>query len=364
MGRELAEPDWAPLTDDEVRTVLAGYGVAGQAAIAWRSPRPMSAAALVSDGVGTWFVKRHHVRVRTCAQLSAEHAFAGYLRSQGQPVPAVRRADSGGTVLARGSFRYEVTGVADGVDVYRDAVSWSPYLSVGHAYSAGVALARLHLAAAGFGLPARPPAALMNSCAVVCSADPVATADRLIASRPGVAAYLDTRPWRDDVVPLLVRAAPAARSLPSLWGHGDWHPSNLTWTSAGQVAGVFDFGLANRTFAVHDLAIAIERSVVAWLDLPSTGTADVDFASLDALLAGYQSVRPLSSEEMAALPLVLPVVHVEYAVSEIEYFTDVVQSLGNASLAFEYLAGHARWFSGPEGRALLGHLEHNASAVS
>ena len=39
------------------------------------------------------------------------------------------------------------------------------------------------------------------------------------------------------------------------------------------MAGIFDFGLANRTFAVHDLALALERAVVSWLDLPETGTA-------------------------------------------------------------------------------------------
>jgi Ser/Thr protein kinase RdoA (MazF antagonist) len=361
MGKELAEPDWPPLTEHELRQVLAGFELAGsgEPAVLWRSPRPMSAAALVRVGEETVFVKRHHVRVRTSAQLAAEHAFAGYLRARGQPVPAVIARSEGGTVLRRGDFRYEVHQPAEGLDLYRDAVSWSPYLSTGHAYAAGVALARLHRAASGFGSPARPPAALMNSCQIVCSADPASAVDRLVASRPGVAAYLDGRPWRNAVIPLIVRAAPMTRSLPSQWGHGDWHPSNLTWTSAApdaQVAGVFDFGLANRTSAVHDLAIALERSVVAWLDLAETGSAGVDFAAADALLAGYQSVRPLSAVEAVALPLVLPVVHVEYALSEIEYFTDVVHSAGNADLAYGYLVGHCRWFAGPEGRALLGHL--------
>ena len=44
MGNELVEPDWPPLTDDEVSEVLAGWGtaeVADQPVVAWRSPRPM-----------------------------------------------------------------------------------------------------------------------------------------------------------------------------------------------------------------------------------------------------------------------------------------------------------------------------------
>ena len=68
MGRDLVEPDWPPLTDAEVGAVLARYGwTAGQAAVRWRSPRPMSAAALVDGDGQEVFVKRHHALVRTAA---------------------------------------------------------------------------------------------------------------------------------------------------------------------------------------------------------------------------------------------------------------------------------------------------------
>ena len=362
MGKELAEPDWTPLTDREVRSVLASYPVvsrASSAVITWRSPRPMSAAGLVRCGVETLFVKRHHARVRSVAQLRTEHAFVSYLRSRGQPLPSVLTTADGDSVIRRGSYRYEVTAMADGVDVYRDAVSWSPYLSLAHAFAAGAALARSHLAAHGCSLPARPPAVLMNSCAVLCALDPVAAVAGLLADRPGVAAYLAGRPWRDSVLPFLVRAAPLARALPPLWGHGDWHPSNLTWTSAeldADVAGIFDTGLANLTFAVHDLAIALERSVVGWLDLAETGRAAADHPAAVALLDGYQSVRPLGPAEAAALPVVLPAAHLEYAISEIEYFTDVVPSPGNAQLAYEFLVGHPRWFASADGQEFLAAL--------
>ena len=64
MGKELVEPDWAPLTAGEVSAVLARYDLpAGHAAtpgtgtvVAWSSPRPMSAAGLVHHGTGTVFV--------------------------------------------------------------------------------------------------------------------------------------------------------------------------------------------------------------------------------------------------------------------------------------------------------------------
>ena len=108
---------------------------------------------------------------------------------------------------------------------------------------------------------------------------------------------------------------------------------------------------------MHDLALALERAVVSWLDLPEAGTASADLAAAAFLLDGYQTVRPLTRAEAAALPPLLPVVHVEYALSEADYFTSVAVSTASADLAYEYLTGHARWFGQPPGAALLGFLE-------
>ena len=365
MGRDLVEPDWPPLTDAEVSAVLARYGRAiGPAGIRWRSPRPMFAAALVGCDGAEVFVKRHHVRVRTAGQLGAEHALAGHLRALGVAVPAVLPLPGGGTTVRSGDYLYEVHARAAGIDLYRDALSWEPFTSAQHAWAAGAALARFHQASASFGRPARPPAVLTNSCAVITAADPLAAVARLAARRPGLASYLDERPWQDDLtachLPAIGRLAPLLPALGRLWGHGDWHPSNLTWTSRGPdagVAAVIDLGLANRTFAAHDLALAIERSAVSWLDLAESGRAHPDIPAVAALLDGYQSVRPLSRAERAALPLLLPVVHLEYALSEVEYFTSVVRSPENADLAYHtYLVGHTRWFATTEGRALLSYL--------
>jgi Ser/Thr protein kinase RdoA (MazF antagonist) len=400
MGKELTLPDWSPLTSAEVHTVLARYPRApGDEMITWRSPRPMSAAGLIRLGGADLFVKRHHVRVRTLAQLAVEHAFIGHLRARGIPAPAVLRAADGATATQYGDFVYEVHELASGLDVYRDALSWTPYASLGHARAAGAALARLHEAADRFSLPARAPAVLTGGCEIIVSNDPLAEIKWLAGCRPGLAGYLDGRAWPDDltrdVLPAIRRAAPLLAGLPRQWGHGDWHPSNLTWSSAGPdavVAGVFDFGLANRTFAVHDLAMALERATVSWLDLGDADTADPDLAdpdlaglagaavdradpggavpgraeadldAIDAFLDGYESVRPLTPAEAAALPEVLPVVHVEYALSEVEYFASVVSSPANADLAYDgYLLGHAAWFATPAGGAVLDHLRRRAA---
>jgi Ser/Thr protein kinase RdoA (MazF antagonist) len=204
---------------------------------------------------------------------------------------------------------------------------------------------------------------LMNSCEVIAAPDPLGTAGALAARRPPRAAYLAGRGWEEHfdavLAPLIASAAPLLAALPSQWGHGDWHPSNLTWTSAApdaRVAGIFDLGLANRTSAVHDLAVALERSVVSWPGLHQGGMAAADRTAAAFLLDGYQTVRPLTGTEAAALPLLLPVAHVGHALSEIDYHTSVAVSAGGADLAYEYLIGHAWWFGQPPGAALLGFL--------
>ncbi len=308
MGHELVTPDWPSLTDLEVNAVLAHYGdLAPQrgepgAAVVWRSPRPMSAAGVVRCRAGVVFVKRHDRRVRTAAQLSVEHALGDHLRAGGVHVPVVLRTVAGDSSVTSGDSIYEVHEVAGGVDLYRDTMSWEPFSSLGHARAAGAALARLHDAAAGFDQPPRAPGVLTGSCDIVTARDPVGQVGRLLESRPGLARYLARRPWQDQLaryhVPVIRRAAPLLAALRPQWGHGDWHPSNLAWTSAGpdaDVEGVFDLGLANRTFAAHDLAIALERSTITWLDLERTGQAEADLDAVDAIrrwVPSHQATGP------------------------------------------------------------------------
>src|SRR5690606_37727681 len=104
--------------------------------------------------------------------------------------------------------------------------------------------------------------------------------------------------------------------------------SNLLWRRDGNqtmVQTVLDFGLASPTSALFDLATAIERNAVAWLDLERGAQAvHVDIAL--ALLDGYRQVLPLSAERVHLLADLLPVVHLDFALSEVEYFHGVTRS--------------------------------------
>ncbi|MBF6171211.1 phosphotransferase enzyme family protein [Nocardia blacklockiae] len=349
-----AEPDWPPVELDEIGAVRAAPGRPAHDAVAldWRSPRPLSSTARVrlDDGTSV-IVKRLPRALRDAAALAEEHAFAAHLRARGIPIPAVWQS------FSRGEFEYEVHAVGVGADDYGDAFSWSPYRSAAHAAAAGRMLARLHLAAAEYDAPVRPPRPLQ---AGLCT-DLVATVEDRAARWPAVRAFLDAHGWRAEVSALRRDLGAAGvrdplrvdvSGLPALWTHNDWHGTNLLWTG-DEITAVIDFGLANRTVAVFDLATAIERFAVDWLALRRGRPARVHADQLAAFLRGYRAVRPLDAAERHALPALFPLAHIDYELSELEYFLAVLPAPNheNAEIAYrDYLFGHLRWAYGPTGR--------------
>jgi hypothetical protein len=58
------------------------------------------------------------------------------------------------------------------------------------------------------------------------------------------------------------------------------------------------------------------------------------------------------------LVAILPLVHVGYALTEIDYFHGTTHSAENANLAYHgFLLGHCAWFETAQGRALLDHVQ-------
>lgn len=362
LAGEQVAPVWAPLTEAELRPLLARYPQLGALqTIDWHSPRPFSAAALVSSEHGEWFVKRHFHRVRSAAWLHEEHAFIRHLHAAGVPAPAVQRSIDGSSAVEIGPWTYEVHARCAGDDLYRDAQSWSPFQGNHHARAAGRALARLHQAAEGFAAPPRQANVLSSRCCAFTQLDPVAAVARQVQHSQALQRYLGERDWRAELGRALL---PAQRALlphlatqAPLWTHNDWHASNLLWAD-GEVSSVLDFGLCDRTYALYDLATALERNAIPWLDLDSGGSARADLATVDALLEGYATLRPLSVTAIEALIAWLPVVHADFAISETDYFEGILQDRASADVAWnQYLLRHADWFQGPEGQRLVAHLQ-------
>jgi Ser/Thr protein kinase RdoA (MazF antagonist) len=366
MNKTRVEPDWPPLTLAEVRALLNRFPGCGEPVqILSISPRPFSAASVVSTCRGRVFIKRHHRSVRNAEGLLEEHRFMAHLLDHGAPVPRVVATATGETAVELGEWTYEVHNVPTGVDIYEDALSWTPFLSAAHAHSAGQALARLHLASHGFAAPRRKPRPLVASFTIFAAENPAAELKHYLEVRPALADSLLIRDSCDKALELLApfhaELLPLMPALEPLWTHNDLHASNLLWSDAGgdaQVTAIIDFGLADRTNAVHDLAQTIERNIVEWLELregsEETDDVPVHVDHLKALLEGYETVRPLKDAEATALAPMTALCHAEFALTEADYFYGVLHSEENLRLCSEgYLAGHARWFRGPGGKKLL-----------
>jgi Ser/Thr protein kinase RdoA (MazF antagonist) len=366
MDGSLVDADWPPLTLAEVRALLVEFPNCPEPIeILSVSPRPYSAASVVATGGARIFIKRHHRAVRDREGLIEEHRFMIHLHAHGAQVPRVVAPRSGETAIESGEWTYEVHEVPEGVDLYVDALSWTPFRSTAHARSAGETLARLHMASQRFNAPRRKAQPLVSSFTIFASEDAGAAMKRYLAARPALAEDAVTREGCDEALELLApfyaELKPVLPALAPLWTHNDMHASNLIWSDTGDDAravAVIDFGLADRTNAMHDLALAIERNIVEWLalrdGLEHTEDVPVHIDHLIALLDGYESVRPLSDEEAAALAPMTALCHAEFALTEADYFLSVLHSEEKARVALvDYLVDHARWFCSARGKMLL-----------
>jgi Ser/Thr protein kinase RdoA (MazF antagonist) len=356
----LVAPDWPPLELSEVRDVLKAFPGAGEPIkIVSTSPRPFSAASVVETSREPIFIKRHARLVRDDEGLMEEHRFIEHLRQNGICVPRIFATCSGDTAVEIGDSTYEVHTIPEGFDLYEDAISWTPFRSIEHARSAGEMLAHLHLAAEGFPASERKARPLVSSFTIFAEQNATEGLRQYLAAHPALehdaqtledgAIALDLlAPFHNELKPLLSALSP-------IWTHNDLHASNLFWSDSSTQAravSVIDFGLADRTNAVYDIAQAIERNIVEWLVLmqdPDRGAeVPVHLDHLWAMLDGYQQVRPLSHAEFAALTPMLVLSHAEFALTEADYFLGVLHSPEKARVATrDYLVGHAQWFRGP-----------------
>ncbi len=364
LNNDEVPADWPAIRAQEITWLGRSYPqLAGAGRIRWHSPRPMSAAAIVEGNDGPLFIKRHHHLVRTAATLEEEHRFIAHLAAAGVPVVRVLENAAGTTAIEHDGWTYELHALAQGQDLYRDAPSWEPLVNQAQAIAAGRMLAELHLAAESYKAAQRSTHILVARDDLIRAADPIALLEGQFSERPALADYLARRPWRQDlqqtVLPWHVGLPERLQAEPVLWAHNDWHVSNLLWHGHGdaaQVASVFDFGLASPTCALFDLATAIERNAIAWLQL-ERGAQAVHTDTALALLAGYRQVRPLTPAQVHLLADLLPLVHLDFALSEVEYFHGITGSTANADVAYHpFLLGHAQWFGSVHGQALLAAL--------
>jgi homoserine kinase type II len=155
--------------------------------------------------------------------------------------------------------------------------------SVAHCRAAGEGLARLHLAAEGF------PKRRENDLGAAAWGPLFARLrDAAEGLKPGLAAVIEAD--------LARFAAGWPKGLPSGVIHADYFPDNVFFHHGAEFAGAIDFYFACDDALAYDIAIALN----AWCFEPD-GSFNITAAR--AMVAGYETARPLSPAERAALPI-------------------------------------------------------------
>ncbi len=212
-------------------------------------------------------------------------SFMGHLRGRGIYCPFVVKTRDGLSIRRVMGKAAAIIGFLDGRNI--DAAELTPALC----REAGQLLARMHIAAADFGetrensmsLPAWKE--IFDKIKEV----PVIPEQRMNSMDPGF--------HRDDGLVSLISSeislakTTLAMDLPRGVVHADFFPDNV-FMKDGHVEGVIDFYFSATDYFVYDLAIAV--NAFCFVD------GVLDRALFDAMIAGYESLRPLSGPEKAA----------------------------------------------------------------
>jgi homoserine kinase type II len=194
------------------------------------------------------------------------------LSALGVPTPAPRERRAGGYVSEHAGKPVGIHPWVDGESLCLGRVTRAI------ARALGVALARVHACTpslSGF------PGGRFGLPALLARLDLVERTDSRFDSH--------TRFIRQRLVHY---GAAAGAALPSGVIHGDLFRDNVLWT-AGELAALLDFESASAGVFAYDIMVCVH----AWC----YGAA-YDLALIEALLSGYEQVRPLSADEVAALP--------------------------------------------------------------
>ncbi len=301
------------LDDGDLARIAAAFALGSV-----RSWRAIAAGTInsnfdVQTDRGRWFVRVNEGK--TAAEVAWEGELCAHLAARGAPVPVPLRADGTRYLDHRGLL---VSGFA-----WIDGAHRAPHqVTPADATRVGAALAGLHAAGDDFAGARRAgiytwPHIRGRWDGFRASADPqLADAIAILADE---FAYLDAH--------AAARAA-AGRGLI----HGDLFRDNVLWRG-DELAAILDFEQASDGSFVYDLAVAINDW--GWDSAPRLD-------AIEALVAGYQSVRPLDAAERRALPIEVRAAAVRFTVTRI---TDVyLPGVVNLEKDFRaYLARARAW---------------------
>lgn len=263
---------YTEVTDDDLSRLIADYGLGALLSYKGIAEGVENTNYLVHTTQGTYILTLYERRVDP-RDLPFFLGLLEHLNGRGIscPLPVRTRA---------GAMLTEIAGRTAALVTFLEGV-WPRHPQTHHCAAVGRALAELHLAGQGF-TRERPNALSLDGWHALY--------DRFASRADEVAHGLGTLIAYE--LAFLDRAWP--KSLPQGVIHADLFPDNVFFIGK-KLSGLIDFYFACNDFWAYDLAIALN----AWCFEP-------DFAfnatKARALLAAYQSLRPLTPAEYAAFP--------------------------------------------------------------
>lgn len=263
---------FTPVSIDEAKGFLAGYDLGEVVELTPIAEGVENTNYRLETATGRFVLTLFEGRTDE-ASLPFCLGLTAHLAARGFPCPTPIE-DRAGAWLGR------LNGRAAAVIEWKTG-AWLRHPSEAEQAAAGAVLARLHQTAAGFEIQRE---------------NPVGPAMwRRLADRCAAGASGEDRVLLDQVEAALARLGDVfGADLPGGPIHADYFPDNILF-EGGQVSAVIDFYFGCNGAFAYDLAIALS----AW-GFDAEGRAMP--GAIAAFQRGYESVRPLSDAERAALP--------------------------------------------------------------
>lgn len=264
---------YTEVSDDDLAALLKGYGIGTLLSYKGIAEGVENTNYMVHTTAGTYILTLYEKRVDP-ADLPFFLGLMEHLFAKGVTCPLPVRDLNGRVLNQIGGRHAALVTFLEGV--------WPRHPKALHCGETGRALARMHVGTEGFSL--RRPNALGPAGWRPLYLKFKHQADEIL---PGLAKLIETE------LDYLDAHWPA--SLPQCVIHADLFPDNVFFVG-DNLSGLIDFYFACNDQAAYDLAICLN----AWCFEP-------DFAfnvtKGRAMLKGYESVRPLTTAERAAIPI-------------------------------------------------------------
>jgi homoserine kinase type II len=273
-----AEEMAALLADFDVGTLISAKGIAeGVSNSNWllETTGPEGAGGRAGAVPTRYILTMYEFRIEL-GDLPYFLSLLDHLAAKGCPVPRTIHDREGRLFRMRGDKALALIEFLPGVSVSAP--------SAAQAYAVGAEIARMHLASADFGKVRANGMGLAEwqRLAADCGEAGLASIDPALAEMVA------------QELPRLAANWPTG--LPGAVIHADLFPDNAL-VLGDRISGVIDFYFACNDLCAYDLAI----THLAWCFDEASGVFCPDLSR--AMIDGYETLRPLSADERAALPL-------------------------------------------------------------